>query len=93
MFSRFLQHYLHSWWSARAERARMVGSATEGARSGAESSTGPRRSASTTGASEAAPPASVGQASVQPLPLPEPLPSSPATPEQNTSRLSTPLEM
>lgn len=80
MFRQFLQHYLHCRWSARVERASMVGRATEGARRGSESSTGPLRSASTTGASEAAASVSVGQTSVQPLPLPEPLPSSPATP-------------
>lgn len=63
----------------------MVGRAAEGATRGAELSTGPLRSASTTGASVAAPSVSVGQTSVQPLPLPEPLPSSPATPEQDVS--------
>lgn len=87
MFCQFLQHYLHCRWSARTERASMVGRATEGAWSGAESSTGPLRSASTTGASLAAPSMSVGQTSVQPLPLPEPpLPSSPAATKQNTSQ-------
>lgn len=60
----------------------MVGRAAEEAASGAEFSTGSLRSASTTGASGEAPSVSVGQSSVQPLPLPEPLPSSPATPEQ-----------
>lgn len=60
----------------------MVGRAAEEAASGAEFSTGSLRSASTTGASGVAPSVSVGQSSVQPLPLPEPLPSSPATPEQ-----------
>lgn len=84
MFGPFLQHYLHCRWSARAERASMVGRATEGVWSGAESPTGPLRSASTTGTSGAAASMSVGQSSVQPLPLPEPLPSSPATPWQNT---------
>lgn len=79
MFRQFLQHYLHCRWSARVERASMVVRATEGAWRGPESSTGPLRSASSTGASEAALSVSVGQTSVQPLPLPEPLPSSPAT--------------
>lgn len=64
----------------------MVGRATEGAWRGSQSSTGPLRSASTTGASVAAPSTSVGQTSVQPLPLPEPLPSSPATSSQNMSQ-------
>ena len=88
MFSQFLQHYLHCRWSARTERASMVGRATEGAWSRAESPTGPLRSASTTGASLAAPSSmSVGQTSVQPLPLPEPpLPSSPAATKQNASQ-------
>lgn len=62
----------------------MVGRAREGAQSGAESTTGPLRSASTTGASVAATSMSVGPTSVLPLPLPELLPSSPAT--QNTSQ-------
>lgn len=62
----------------------MVGRATEEARSGAESPTGPLRSASTTGASVGALSVSVGQTSVQPLPLPEPLPSSPV---KNTSQV------
>ncbi|TNN67067.1 hypothetical protein EYF80_022713 [Liparis tanakae] len=62
----------------------MVGRDREGAESGGAASTGPLRSASTTGASVAATSASVGQTSVQPLPLAEPLPSSPAT--TNTSR-------
>lgn len=83
MFSQFLQHYLHCRWSARAERASAVGRAAEGEQSGAEPFTGPLRSASTTGASVAAASVSVGQTSVQPLPLPDPLLSSSATAKIN----------
>lgn len=75
----FSQYYLHCWQKAWAERVSRVSRAADGVQSEAESSTGPLRSALTTGNSVAARPLlSVVQASVQPLPLPEPLPSSSA---------------
>lgn len=77
-------HYLHCGRSASTDRASVTARAAGGALSNSQPSTGPPRSASTTGASVVtlSASASVGQTSVQPLPLPEPLPSSPATSAQ-----------
>lgn len=82
-------HYLHCRGSTRMDRASVTSRAAGGARGSSEPSTGPPRSAPTTGASvvRSSASASVGQTSVQPLPLPEPLPSSPATSGQREGRL------